>query len=356
MPARFRKCSLADGRHLDTGRYDPGLLASSSNTWAWEWGLHLRLVARVKPGIGNGPGHRGTRADCAHSLARLSAPALGLARTRSHHRSPPGLGCAHREARAACHRRRRGAGAGHRLCQRAQPVARPRYRDGEANSRCAPRSEHHAAASLRQLITESLSAVFARRHLRRGDCLWGRARAHRLSPPGLPRLDAIALDPAALIFALAITTAVGLLTGVIPAVHLGRVDLHPDFTRVRAAAQAIKASPAARWWSLKSRWPWCCLSAPGCFCAACSACSWSIRALKPATCSLFRCRPPAINSTNFPPHPAGRSRPPPLLRAGPRGRAPRAGSPAGSVHKRSSPQRRSAPHEHVRSAFRKRSP
>jgi putative ABC transport system permease protein len=47
-----------------------------------------------------------------------------------------------------------------------------------------------------------------------------------LSPPGLPRLDTIALDSAALIFALAITTAIGLLTGLIPAVHLSRAGLH----------------------------------------------------------------------------------------------------------------------------------
>ena len=47
-----------------------------------------------------------------------------------------------------------------------------------------------------------------------------------LSPPGLPRLDAIALDSAALVFALAVTTAIALLTGVVPAVHLYRTDLH----------------------------------------------------------------------------------------------------------------------------------
>ncbi len=46
-----------------------------------------------------------------------------------------------------------------------------------------------------------------------------------LSPANLPRLDAIRLDPAAFLFAFAITTVIGVAAGVIPALHISRNDL-----------------------------------------------------------------------------------------------------------------------------------
>jgi len=47
-----------------------------------------------------------------------------------------------------------------------------------------------------------------------------------LSPPGLPRVDAIAFDSTVFIFALAITTAIGLAVGLIPALHAAGSDPH----------------------------------------------------------------------------------------------------------------------------------
>ena len=49
-----------------------------------------------------------------------------------------------------------------------------------------------------------------------------------LIPPGLPRADAIGLDGAVLIFAAAITTFVGLVAGVMPALHAARSDPHHE--------------------------------------------------------------------------------------------------------------------------------
>jgi putative ABC transport system permease protein len=47
-----------------------------------------------------------------------------------------------------------------------------------------------------------------------------------LSPPGLPRVDAIRVNASALAFALAVTTIVGLVFGMVPAIHAARADLH----------------------------------------------------------------------------------------------------------------------------------
>jgi putative ABC transport system permease protein len=47
-----------------------------------------------------------------------------------------------------------------------------------------------------------------------------------LSPPGLPRVDAIRVDASVFAFALGITTLVGLVVGLVPAFHASRGDLH----------------------------------------------------------------------------------------------------------------------------------
>ncbi len=47
-----------------------------------------------------------------------------------------------------------------------------------------------------------------------------------VSPPGLPRLGAIRLDTAVFAFALAVTTVIGLLVGLLPALDASRTDLH----------------------------------------------------------------------------------------------------------------------------------
>lgn len=79
---------------------------------------------------------------------------------------------------------------------------------------------------VRQLLTESLflaamgSAV---------GILVAMAGVHALvalSPPGLPRVNAIGVNGAAFVFTLIITTIVGLVVGLAPALHASRRDLH----------------------------------------------------------------------------------------------------------------------------------
>lgn len=99
---------------------------------------------------------------------------------------------------------------------------------------------------VRQLITESLLLALLGGALGMGVAVAGVRALIALSPPGLPRLDAIGVDTAAFVFALSITTLIGVLTGLIPAAQISRGQLHlglqksgrraaTDHSRVRRA-------------------------------------------------------------------------------------------------------------------------
>src|SRR5437588_12220256 len=59
-----------------------------------------------------------------------------------------------------------------------------------------------------------------------------------LSPPGLPRVNAIVVNTTVLGFTLGITTLIGLIVGLIPAVYASRNDLHTSLqlSSLRTAA------------------------------------------------------------------------------------------------------------------------
>ena len=77
---------------------------------------------------------------------------------------------------------------------------------------------------LRQLVTESLLLALIGGTLGVALAEMGIRALVALSPPGLPRVDAIRLDGAVLIFALAITTCIGVVVGLVPAIHASRSD------------------------------------------------------------------------------------------------------------------------------------
>lgn len=78
---------------------------------------------------------------------------------------------------------------------------------------------------IRQLLTESLLLAAIGGALGMLVAQNGARALVALSPPGLPRVDAIAVDGAVLAFALGITTLIGLAVGLIPALHVSRHDL-----------------------------------------------------------------------------------------------------------------------------------
>ena len=84
---------------------------------------------------------------------------------------------------------------------------------------------------IRQLLTESVLLAIMGGVIGIAVALLGVRTLVALSPPGLPRVDAIRVDAVALAFGLAITTLIGIVVGVIPALHAARSDPHDALQR-----------------------------------------------------------------------------------------------------------------------------
>jgi putative ABC transport system permease protein len=78
---------------------------------------------------------------------------------------------------------------------------------------------------IRQLITESLLLTFLGGALGILVAEFGVRALIALGPPGLLRTSAIHVDTAAFIFAILVTTLIGIVVGLIPALHAYRSDL-----------------------------------------------------------------------------------------------------------------------------------
>jgi putative ABC transport system permease protein len=122
-------------------------------------------------------------------------------------------------------------------------LARGARRRGELAMRAALGATRRRV--VRQLLTESLVLAILGGALGLVVAWLGIDALLALSPPGLPRLDAIRLDGSALGFALAVTTLVGVVAGLGPAVGPLRGQVHRD---VRESSQRSVGShlPARR--------------------------------------------------------------------------------------------------------------
>jgi putative ABC transport system permease protein len=78
---------------------------------------------------------------------------------------------------------------------------------------------------IRQLMTESVIVGLAGGAAGLLIAYWGVDVLVAMSPPGAPRLSAVGVDPRALGFASALSLCVGLVFGLVPALHLSRVKL-----------------------------------------------------------------------------------------------------------------------------------
>jgi putative ABC transport system permease protein len=102
-------------------------------------------------------------------------------------------------------------------------LARGAYRRGEFAMRAALGADR--SRLMRQLLTESLVLAAIGGGLGMIVAEVGVRAVVALSPAGLPRVNAIRVDMTVLVFALAITTLIGVVIGVIPALHASREDL-----------------------------------------------------------------------------------------------------------------------------------
>ncbi|WP_109488622.1 ABC transporter permease [Occallatibacter savannae] len=108
-------------------------------------------------------------------------------------------------------------------------LARHTQREGEFAVRTALGASRGRV--LRQLVTETLLLAVLGGLAGIAVAFAGVRALVSLSPPGLPRIEAISLDPAALGFALAVTTVIGLLTGLFPVVGGSRTELNRALSR-----------------------------------------------------------------------------------------------------------------------------
>ncbi len=220
MPAAFENVLAPSARLWAPLQYRPSLPSDGR-----EWGHHLRMVGRLKPGVG--------REGAASELAVI-LPTLGRLHPKGYESSggPPKtflltslqsdltrdvkpallaiLGAVILLVAIAC------VNVTNLL------LARGAQRRGEVALRLALGAGRHRL--IRQFLTESLLLALIGGTLGVAVAAVGVRALVALSPPELPRAGAIGLDLGVLGFAVGITAAIGLAVGLIPALQASRGD------------------------------------------------------------------------------------------------------------------------------------
>jgi putative ABC transport system permease protein len=215
MPHGFENLLAPDTQLWTPLRYDASL------PWACRTCRHLQVVGRLRPGT--------TVADARRELGVISQrlvdqhpteyPAVGMLVPTLHEEVTKGvraallavLGAVVLVLLIAC------ANVTNLL------LARAGQRDSEFSLRAALGAGRGRV--VRQLLTESLVLAVLGGGLGVGMAYLG-VRSLVALAPSLPRVQAIGVNGPVLLFALAITTACGLIFGLAPALHAGRGDLH----------------------------------------------------------------------------------------------------------------------------------
>lgn len=225
MPRGFENVLAPSAEIWSLLQYDASLPPQGK-----EWGHHLRMVGRVQPAIGLDRARREL-----DQIART--PAAEFVR-------PPGSSMAHglivnslqddvtRGVRPALL-----AVFGAVLLVLAIAcvnvtnllLARGAQRRGEFAMRAALGAGR--SRIVRQLLTESVLLAVVGGALGMAVAEAGVRALVALSPPELPRINAIVVDGRAFAFAFAVTTLVGVIVGLMPALHASRGDLHAGLQR-----------------------------------------------------------------------------------------------------------------------------
>ena len=223
MPRRFENVLSPSAEIWSPVQYDTSQIATQFNSWVW--GNHLRMVGRLKPGV--------RRAGATQELEQIARtpwsefPRPHWASLRNGlivdslqddiaHGVKPALlavmGAVVLVLMIAC------------VNVTSLLLARSAQRRGELATRAALGASRMRI--IRQLVTESLLLALLGGAAGMAVAVAGVKGLIALSPAGLPRLDAISVDRAAFAFALGITTLIGVLTGLFPALHVWREKLH----------------------------------------------------------------------------------------------------------------------------------
>ena len=220
MPVGFENVLAPAAELWAPLQYDPSLPANGR-----EWGHHLRMVARLQPGVSKEAATSELNAILpvftqAHAKGFEGAGGIpsGVIVTSLHDNVTAGV----KPALLAI------LGAVSLLLLIAAVnvtnllLARGAQRRGEFAIRMALGAGQKRL--LRQLVTESLFLAVLGGAIGIALSWLGSRALIALSPPGLPRVDAIRVDNAVLLFALAITTCIGFLVGLVPAIHASHND------------------------------------------------------------------------------------------------------------------------------------
>jgi putative ABC transport system permease protein len=228
MPRSFEDVLSTSAELWTPEQYDTRQLVTQFSSW--EWGNHLHLVGRLRPGIDRDQAARELAAIAAHPAAEFPRPRWAaldrglivdaLAEDIARSVKPAllaVLGAVLLLLAIACVN----------VCNLL--LARSAQRRGEFAVRAALGAAR--TRIVRQLLTESLLLALLGGLLGIG-VAWAGVRALiAISPPGLPRLAEITIDGFALLFACGITSLVGVLTGLVPALHLSYGTLQPGLER-----------------------------------------------------------------------------------------------------------------------------
>lgn len=242
MPRNFENVLAPSAELWAPLQYDPSLPPDSR-----EWGHHLRMVARLQPGVTKE--HAKSELDAllppfgkAHAMGFESAGGIptGVVVTSLHDHITGDV----KVALLAI------LGAVILVLLIAAVnvtnllLARGAQRRGEFAVRVALGAGQ--SRLLRQLITESLLLAILGGTFGIAVAMLGVRALVALSPPGLPRVDAIGVNGAVLLFALGITTCIGLLVGFAPALHASRnhpqAGLQQSSRRTSTGHQLVRRS------------------------------------------------------------------------------------------------------------------
>ncbi|HET9983747.1 MAG TPA: ABC transporter permease [Longimicrobiales bacterium] len=225
MPRAFENVPSAEAQLWAPLQYDASLPFDGR-----EWGHHLRMVGRLRPGVGRDEARRELdriarfpvperpRPTWASLQQGLVVNALQDDVTESVRPALLAvLGAVLLVLLIAC------VNVTNLL------LARGAQRRGEFAVRVALGAGRRRM--MRQLLTESLLLAALGGAVGMAVAQLGVRALVALSPPELPRVEAIRLDGAVFAFAVGVTTLIGLLVGLIPAIHASRSDPHAGMQR-----------------------------------------------------------------------------------------------------------------------------
>lgn len=221
MPHSFDDVLSPTAALWTTDRYDASQLTREFNTW--EWGNHLRMVGRIRPGVARTQAVQELQQIAQNPLPQFPHPRWALDRGLIVDSLQDDIAQTVKPALLAIF----GAVILLLVIACVNVISLVLARSGQRTGEFAVRGALGASGRrmLRQLVTESLLLSFLGGALGIAAAVAGVRAIVALSPAELPRLNAIAFDPAAFLFAFAITAAIGVAAGVVPALHFSRRDL-----------------------------------------------------------------------------------------------------------------------------------